>query len=100
MKVNEEAKKKKGEEPKLVKIEIQKKESYFYLGPTIKRGVLEKGSVFRGKVPKGVIELKKEFPLIGALIVGKKDYINSCKEMQKKGSKLQIIYKKILEGGK
>ena len=82
------------------KIEIKKKESHFYLGPTIKRGVLEKGAVFRGEIPKAVEELKKEFPLIVALIVGKKDYISSCKEIQKKGSKLQIIYKKILEGGK
>lgn len=79
---------------------IEKKTSFFYLGPTLKRGVLEKGAVFRGELPEEVKELKKKIPLVAALIVEKKDYIKSCKDMKTKGSRLQLIHKKLLEGGK
>jgi len=76
-----------------------KKESNFYMGPTIKRGLLERGAVFRGKLPKEVEELKEEKPILVPLFVDKKRYVEACKELKDPKSRLSILYKRA-EGGK
>lgn len=77
-----------------------KKEPLFYMGPTIKTGILEKGAIFRGKIPNIVTELIKTNPTVKALIVPKKDYVSACKDMRVKGSRMQILYKRASKGGK
>ncbi len=91
-------KKEASDEEKTIK-EIPKLKSYFYLGPTLKRGVLQKGNVFRGKLPQEVKNLIKTNPLIEALIVDKSIYLKSLKELGTKGSRLEIIYSKLKNGG-
>jgi len=82
------------------KPQIKKKESLFYMGPTIKRGLLEKGAIFRGELPKTVEDLVKSNPVVKALIVSKKDYLSACKDMRTKGSRMQTLYNQALKGGK
>ena len=82
-----------------VKKKPVKKESIFYMGPTIKRGILEKGAVYRGGLPKEVEEFKKEMPILKPLFVDKKKYVEACKELREPKSRLSILYKRA-EGGK
>ncbi len=83
-----------------VKKKTKKNESFFYLGPTIKRGILEKNTVFRGGLPNYLNELLDKNPLIKELIVSEKDYLDSIKEVETKETRLNILYKKVLKGEK
>ncbi len=82
-----------------VKKKPVKKESIFYMGPTIKRGLLEKGAVYRGELPKEIEELKGEMPILVPLFVDKKRYVEACKELRDPKSRLSVLYKRA-EGGK
>lgn len=84
---------------KKVKGKPSKKETYYYLGPTLEPGVLEKGMRFRGGVPGEVEELKKSHPLIASLIVTKDRYLESNRELKIKNSRMRTIYNKVLTGG-
>lgn len=90
---------KKKPEKKEKKFQRKKKDSIFYMGPTIKRGILEKGAVYRGELPKEVEELKKEKPILSPLFVDKKGYVESCRELRDPRSRLSALYKRA-EGGK
>ena len=90
---------KKKPEKKEKKFPRKKKDSIFYMGPTIKRGILEKGAVYRGELPKEVEEIKKERPILNPLFVVKKGYVEACKELRDSGSRLSALYKRA-EGGK
>lgn len=82
-----------------VKKKPAKKESIFYMGPTINRGILEKGAVYRGGLPKEVEELKEKTPILKPLFVNKEKYVEACKELRDPKSRLSILYKRV-EGGK
>ncbi len=82
------------------KFNSKKKESFFYMGPTIRRGVLEKGMVFRGELPEAVTELIEDKPALKALIVSKKEYVDATRDMGIKGSRMQALYKQAEKGGK
>lgn len=82
------------------KFDRKKRESFFYMGPTIRRGVLEKGMVFRGELPETVTELIGDKPALKALIVSKKEYVDATKDMRVKGSRMQALYKQAEKGGK
>ncbi|GLI54750.1 hypothetical protein PM10SUCC1_02650 [Propionigenium maris DSM 9537] len=90
---------KKKPEKKEKKFQRKKKGSIFYMGPTIKRGILEKGAVYRGELPKEVEEIKKEKPILSPLFVDKKGYVEACRELRDLGSRLSALYKRA-EGGK
>ncbi|GLI57359.1 hypothetical protein PM10SUCC1_28730 [Propionigenium maris DSM 9537] len=95
--------KKKTMERKETKAKPKKRPPIFYIGPTVRRGILEEGMAFRGGLPKEVEELKEKYPLTAPLFIEKKDYIGACQQLKIAESRMSIIYGKALEsirGGK
>ena len=93
MAVKKETKKKKIEEPK----EEKKKESIFYIGPGVQRGILDKGAVFIGDLPKEVEELKKTYPSILPLFVSEDEYVTAFNEINQPGTVINILFNKAVE---
>ena len=93
MAVKKEPKKKKIEEPK----EKKKKESIFYVGPGIQRGILDKGAVFIGDLPEEVEKLKKTYPSIVPLFVSEDEYVTAFNEINQPGTVINILFNKALE---
>ena len=81
------------EKKESIKEYLQKKrESIYYIGPTVKRGLLDNGSVFRGGLPKEVKDLKNKYPSLNPLFVSKEKYIESFNQIGEKGTKFYIFY--------
>lgn len=104
---NSEEKKTKGKEPEK-KTKIQKEypknkgDLVYYIGPTVKRGLLDHGSMFRG-LPKEIEGLQKEHPEIKPLFIVKKEYIKAITQVKVPGTRFNILYenaKKSLEKNK
>ena len=93
MVAKKETKKKKIEKPK----EIKKKESTFYIGPGVQRGILDKGAIFRGDLPEEVKKLKEKYPSISPLFVSEDKYVESLNEIDKPGTITNILFNKALE---
>ena len=90
MAVKKVTKKKKTEEKK-------KKESIFYIGPGVQRGILDKGTVFRGDLPEEVEKLKVKYPSIAPLFVSEDDYVKSLNEINQPGTITHILFNKAVE---
>ena len=93
MEEKKENKKKKIEEPK----EIKKKVSTFYIGPGVQRGILDKGTIFRGDLPEEVKKLKEKYPSISPLFVSEGKYVESLNEIDQPGTITNILFNKALE---
>ncbi|WP_028857460.1 hypothetical protein [Psychrilyobacter atlanticus] len=92
MAVKKVTKKKKIEEPKEIK-----KESTFYIGPRVQRGILDKGTIFRGDLPEEVKKLKEKYPSIASLFVSEDQYVESLNEIDQPGTITNILFNKALE---
>ncbi len=92
-----ETKKKKVVKPKEVKEEIKKKISTFYIGPAVQRGILDKGAIFRGNLPKEIEKLKEKYPSISPLFVSEDEYVTALNEVDQPGTITNILFNKALE---
>ncbi|WP_028856953.1 hypothetical protein [Psychrilyobacter atlanticus] len=92
MAVKKESKKKKIEEPKEIK-----KVSIFYIGPGVQRGILDKGTIFRGNLPEEIEKLKEKYPSIAPLFVSEDKYVESLNEIDQPGTITNILFNKALE---
>jgi hypothetical protein len=70
----------------------KKRDSIYYIGPTVKRGLLDNGSVFRGGLPKEVEKLKEKYPGIQPLFIPKDKYIEAVNKVRIQGTKFNILY--------
>jgi len=93
MAVKKEPKKKTIEEPE----EIKKKISTFYIGPAVQRGVLDKGTIFRGDLPEEVEKLKEKYPSIIPMFVSEDKYVEALNEIDQPGTITNILFNKALE---
>ena len=93
MAVKKVTKKKTIEEPE----EIKKKISTFYIGPGVQRGILDKGTIFRGDLPEEVKKLKEKYPSIAPLFVSEDKYVESLNEIDQPGTITNILFNKALE---
>lgn len=93
MAVKKEPKEKKVLKPK----EIKKKISTFYIGPAVQRGVLDKGTIFRGNLPEEVKKLKEKYPSLNPLFVSEDKYVEALNEIDQPGTITNILFNKALE---
>ena len=77
--------------------EKKKKESIFYIGPGVQRGILDKGTVFRGKLPEEVQKLKEKYPSIAPLFVSEDEYVKSLNEINQPGTITNILFTKAVK---
>jgi len=77
--------------------EIKKKISTFYIGPGVQRGILDKGAIFRGNLPKEVEKLKEKYPSIIPMFVSEEKYVESLNEIDQPGTITNILFNKALE---
>ena len=95
MAVKKVTKKKKIEEPKE---EIKKKkESTFYIGPGVQRGILDKGTVFIGDLPEEVEKLKEKYPSLVPMFVSEDEYVTAFNEINQPGTITNILFNKAVE---
>ncbi|UUV18044.1 hypothetical protein NRK67_12200 [Fusobacteria bacterium ZRK30] len=92
MAVKKVTKKKKIEEPKEIK-----KESIFYVGPGVQRGILDKGTVFIGDLPEEVEKLKVKYPSIVPMFVTEDEYVTAFNEINQPGTVINILFNKAVE---
>lgn len=72
-----------------------------YIGPTIP-GVVKKGTVFIGGLPKGLDDAKRDVPAIGNLVVPIGEATKATQALKEQGSVEHVSYRKVLsylEGG-
>lgn len=78
----------------------KRKESFAYIGPTIKNKI-DEGTIFTNGYPKIAKELVVSQPLIQKLFVPLSEYADKKKEVETKDSVLNVIYNRVKnEGGK
>jgi hypothetical protein len=69
----------------------KKGELVYYIGPTVKRGLLDNGSTFRG-LPKEIEVLQEKYPGIKMLFISKKDYIKAITQVKISGTRFNVLY--------
>ena len=78
----------------------KRKESFAYIGPTIKNKI-DEGTIFTNGYPQIAKELVASQPLIQKLFVPLSEYADKKKEVETKDSVLNVIYNRVKnEGGK
>jgi hypothetical protein len=83
------------EKVKVLKTKIRA--TTFYIGPGVKRGILDNGTIFRGPLPKEVEELKKKYKSIIPLFISGENYVKAMNEVDKPGKRMNIIFNRALE---
>lgn len=69
----------------------------FYIGPGVKRGILDNGTIFRGPLPKEVEELKEKYKSIIPLFVSGENYVKAINEVNEPGKRMNVIFNRALE---
>ncbi|MCS5421251.1 MULTISPECIES: hypothetical protein [Psychrilyobacter] len=69
----------------------------FYIGPGVKRGILDNGTIFRGSLPKEVEKLKEKYKSIIPLFVSGENYVKAINEVNEPGKRMNILFNRALE---
>lgn len=75
----------------------QKNERLIYIGPSLSKGRLFHGTVFINGLPADAKRIQLDHPWFKQLFVPLGDYAPACKEVAKKGTPLNIFFRKAKE---
>lgn len=84
------------------KEDTKKPETFIYCGPTLKDGILQQNSVFRGELPQHIVNIREKHPVISELFVSTTVFAHVSKNIKIQGTREHQLFQqavKVAQGG-